>query len=155
MGVSTKAIIRKSTTLEQIINVLSELENISDVEVYDTSSHATFFQIGFRNDGEFRLLSIDFSNHCETIYGIGGVWMSLGYGLSSIVILKRLCEIFGGYIDENDCDDKPFYSINFELYSQGAEFSEMDLLKHKIIAKCGYNKLNDIIKLFNEFKNIN
>ena len=38
-------------------------------------------------------------------------YISLGCWGSSVQILKDIIEEFGGWIDENDCDDKSFYYV--------------------------------------------
>jgi thiazole synthase len=55
--------------------------------------------------------------------------------------MRHLCETFGGYMDENDCDDEDYYPIRLDLYAQGTGFTEMDLFRNKVIAKLGYKNL--------------
>jgi hypothetical protein len=106
-------------------------------------------------DGEhIRSLAVSFTNSCERENGITGVWTSLGMWGNSVEIARYICETFGGYLDENDCDDDGFYPINFHLYSQGKEFTKMDLFRHKVIQELGYDNLFKAMDLFNEFKQI-
>lgn len=150
MGASTKAIISKGTTIDQIESAMSN--KYGNVEVH--GSHPDFMRIVF-NDGEKnRILSVLFDNYSEYDYGIAGVLLSLGATGNSIEVMKYLCETFGGYIDENDCDEEGFYPINHELYSQGKDFTELDEFRHKVIAVMGYENLEKVMNLFEEFKNI-
>jgi len=151
MGVDTKAILRKGTTIEQIERAITA--KYTDVEVITTSMFDFMF-ILFKDGEDQRKLAVSFSNTCERDCGIAGVWTSLGLWGNSIEIAKYLCETFGGYIDENDCDDEDFYPINYELYSQGVEFTPYDEFRHKVINQLGYDKLEVAMELLNEYKNI-
>lgn len=152
MGVDTKAIIRKGVSLEEI---KSALENqYADVEVLNTSS-ADFFYIVFSDGKDKRQLAISYNDSCLKDNGIDGIWCSLGLWKNSIQIMRYLCETFGGYLDENDCDDEDFYPINFHLFQQGKDFTKMDLFSNKVITELGYGNLHKALNLFNEFKAIN
>lgn len=147
MGVDTKAILRKGTTIEQIEKAMSEKYN--DVEL--RASQPDFMSIQFKDGKDQRQLSVSFTNSCERESGIGGVWISLGMWGNSIEIARYLCETFGGYLDENDCDDEGFYPINFRLYSQGSEFTKADEFRHKLISEVGLGKLKSVMLLFDEY----
>ncbi len=111
--------------------------------------------VNFKDGEDHGSLAISFTNSCERENGITGVWTSLGKWGNSVEIAKYLCETFGGYIDENDCDDEGFYPINFELYSQGKEFTKLDEFRHKVIKEFGYDKLKVAMELLDEYsKNI-
>lgn len=147
MGVDTKAIIRKGTTIKQIEKAISE----KYAEVQVVARQSDFMQIAFLDGIDQRTLSVSFSNSCERDNGIAGVWTSLGKWGNSVEIARYLCETFGGYLDENDCDDDGFYPINFHLYSQGSEFTELDKFRHKVIKEVGYDKLDTVMSLLNEY----
>jgi hypothetical protein len=150
MGVDTKAILRKGTTIEQIEHAISVI--YADVKV--RASRSDFMYIVFKDGADQRSLAVSFTNSCESDYGISGVWVSLGFGGNSVEIVKYLCETFGGYIDENDCDDQDFYPVNFNLYSQGSEFTKMDEFRHKVIHEFGFNKVNAAMKLLEEYSQV-
>lgn len=151
MGVDTKAIIRKGVTIQEIKDVLEK--KYSEVEVIETSME-DFFYISFKDGDDQRQLAISYSGSCERDDGIAGVWLSLGMWGNSVEIMKYLCKTFGGYIDENDCDSEPYYSINLHLYEKGKDFTEMDKFKNKVISELGFDKLNTVIELFQEFKTL-
>jgi len=151
MGVDTKAIIRKGTTIEKIEKAISE--KYTDVEVKPTSM-LDFMYVTFKDGAVQIQLAVSFTNSCERDNGIAGVWTSLGMWGNSVEIARYLCETFGGYLDENDCDDKGFYPINFHLYSQGTEFTKLDEFRHKVITEIGYNKLNAVMKLLDEYSEV-
>lgn len=155
MGVDTKAILRKGTTIEQIEKAISE--KYTDVAVKPTSMldfmYVTF-KVTFKDGADQRQLDVSFTNSCEREYNIAGVWISLGKWGNSIVITRYLCEKFGGYLDESDCDDEGYYPINFNLYSQGTEFTKLDKFRHKVIMEVGYDKLNAVMKLLDEYSEV-
>lgn len=150
MGVDTKAILRKGVTIEQIEKAISD--KYTEVEVRATMPD--FMYVTFKDGADQRQLAVSFTNSCERDDNISGVWISLGWWGNSVEILRYLCETFGGYLDENDCDNKGYYPINFHLYSQGAEFTKLDEFRHEVINEVGYDKLNSVMKLLNEYSKI-
>lgn len=150
MGVDTKAILRKGITIEEIEKAMSE--KYTDVEVRAT--HPDFMYVTFKDGADQRQLAVSFTNSCERDNNIAGVWTSLGKWGNSVEIARYLCEIFGGYLDENDCDDEGFYPINFHLYSQGEEFTKLDEFRHKVIKEVGYDKLKSVMKLLDEYSEV-
>lgn len=48
--------------------------------------------------------------------------LSLGYWGSSVEIIKELVSYFGGYIDEDDCDNEPYYYIPSNQPERRKEF---------------------------------
>jgi hypothetical protein len=150
MGVDTKAILRKGTTIQEIEKALST--KYENVEV--RASQPDFMQITFKDGEDRRTLSVLFGDYAKADYGIDGVLISLGMHGNSVEICKYLCETFGGYLDENDCDDKDFYPINYHLYSQSKEFTKLDEFKHKVISELGYDKLQTTLKLLDEYSEL-
>lgn len=151
MGVDTKAIIRKGVTIQKIEKTLSD--KYENVKVHSTSM-SDFFNITFLDGEDSRQLAVSFSNSCEREEGIGGIWLSLGMWGNSVEIMKYLCHTFGGYIDENDCDDEGFYPIMEHLHEQGVALSEKETFTNKIIMELGYDNLKKALKLFEEYKNL-
>jgi hypothetical protein len=147
MGVDTNAILRKGTTIEQIEKAISD--KYTEVEVW--AMMPDFMYIAFKDGTDQRQLAVSFTNSCERDDNITGVWVSIGKWGNSVEIARYLCETFGGYIDENDCDDEGYYPINFHLYSQGNEFTKLDEFRHKVIKEVGYEKLKSIMKLLDEY----
>ena len=150
MGVDTNAILRKGTTIEQIEKAISD--KYADVEVRATMPD--FMYVIFKDGNDQRQLAVSFTSSCERDNNIAGVWTSLGKWGNSIEISRYLCEIFGGYLDENDCDDEGFYPINFHLYSQGSEFTKLDEFRHKVIKEVGYDKLKAVMSLLDEYSEV-
>lgn len=151
MGVDTKAILRKGVTIEQIEQAISA--KYAEVGVRATLM-STFMYLTFKDGNDNRQLAVSFTNSCEREDGISGVWVSLGKWGNSVEIARYLCETFGGYLDENDCDDEGFYPINFHLYSQGSEFTKLDEFRHKVVTVLGYEKLKVAIELLEAYKEI-
>lgn len=151
MGVDTKAIIRKGVSLNEIKTALEK--KYKDVEIENCGSSEMFRVIFWDNEVQ-RMMWISYSGNCLRENGIDGVWLSLGLWGNSIEIMRYLCEEFGGYLDENDCDDKDFEPINIELYENGKDFTPSDKFRNKIISELGYKNLNKALNLFEEFKTI-
>ena len=150
MGVDTKAVLTKGTTIIDIEKKLSE--KYTDVSVWGStvwSKNADYMEIYFRDGDHKRKLSVSFKGYIDD--GIEGVSVSLGHWGNAVEILKYLCESFGGYLNENDCDAKGFYPINFHLFSQGTGFTKIDLFKHKVIKEVGYDKLGAVMSLLDEY----
>ena len=152
MGADTKGIIRKDTTINQIKEAISKkYADFSNypIHVREQSESARIYF----NDGTYnRQLFISFANDCEREYGISGIMLILGHWGKSVEIIKYLCETFGGYIDENDSDDKGFYPVNYELYAQ--ELTKMDEFRFKVLKEVGYEKLDVVMNLLEEYKTL-
>ena len=157
MGIDTKAILRKGTTLSEIKCRL-ELK-YGKVTVHPTHSD-DFFNLSFKEPkkipdaSNYRTLAVFLNKYAKIDYKIDGVLISLGYWGSNIEIMKWLLEEFGGYLDENDCDDEGFYPVNIKSFKKGKDFSPKDLFINKVINKLGYDKLEEAMKLFEEYKEL-
>lgn len=148
MGVNTKAILTKGTTIEQIENAISN--KFQDVQVHANSSGSVY--ITFKDGEDERSLYVSFANYCEHDYGISGIWTSLGYWGNSIEIMEYLCETFGGYLNKNDSNEEGFQPVNIELFSKGVEFNPLDEFKLEIIKEVGFGKLKSVLTLFEEYQ---
>lgn len=150
MAVNTNAILKKGTTIQEIVKAISE--RYSDVKVETVMPQ--FMYVSFKDGADQRKLAVSFTNSCEKEYNIAGVFVSLDKWGNSVEIAKYLCEYFGGYLDENDCDDQGFYPINFDLYSKGQDFTKLDQFRHQVIKEVGYDKLDPVMKLLNDYRDI-
>ncbi len=149
MGVDTKAIIRKGTTVEQIVQFISS--KYGDVEVRE-AGQLTSFMLNFKDGEDKRTLWVFLHGSPES--NIEGVALNFGYWGNSVEIMRGICEHFGGYLDENDCDADGYYPINFHLYQQGEDFTPLDEFRHEVIQKMGFDKLKVAMELFEKFKTI-
>jgi hypothetical protein len=148
MGTCSVAIIRKGTTIQQIVEALEK--RYTNVEA---NIKKDFGYIIFNDGGDFnRNLFVSFTDSCLHDYGIDGVYLSLGYFGKSVEILKYLCETFGGYLDENDCDDIDFFPINLEKFQK--ELTPDEIFQNEIILKFGVDKLNDVLGICEEYLKI-
>jgi hypothetical protein len=84
-------------------------------------------------------------------YQINGVLISMGCWGNSKDIAMLLLSKYGGYIDENDCDDKGFELINIDLFEKVKEITSKDIFINKIISQVGFDKLKVILNLFDEY----
>jgi hypothetical protein len=151
MATDTKAIIRKGVSLEQIENALESKYGKITIRVTNSPN---FFMALFLDGKEARTMWISFDD-TKKEHGIDGIWLSIGCFGNSVEIMKYLCETFGGYLDENDCDDEPFYPINLHLFEQATEFTKRDEFVNKVISKLGYTNVKTALELFEEYKTIN
>lgn len=154
MSVDSKAIIRANVSLEQIVSCLSV--EYSHVEVVATHiEHFFRFVIGRSNTEDYKKCILWASFDFETTFadfGIKGVYISTNYRHpEGVNIVKLLCETFGGYFDECDCDDEDHIPVNVHLLEQIGELSEIDKFKHKAIAKFRFSKLADVLGLLDEY----
>lgn len=151
MGVDTKAIIRKGTSIFEIEDYLKT--KYTDVEIHSTRTDG-FFPAYFKDGKDNRNMSVFIEKYALIDYNIDGVLLSFGLWGNSIEIMKGLCQHFGGYLDENNCDDKDFYPINIELFNQGKEVTRMDFLKQEIIQKFSRKDIDKFIALAEKYKDV-
>jgi hypothetical protein len=151
MGASTIMVLRKGVTIEQIAVAMEA--KYGEVTVYPSRSK-DFFTIGFVDDDIKKNLSIIYGDCTLHDYGIDGVYGSLSCINNSVEIAKYLCETFGGYLDEDDCDDEPFYPINIELFMQGSEMTAMDEFRHEVITSLGYKNLKRCMELLEKYSSL-
>jgi len=153
MGVDTKAIIRKDVSLSQIKETLQE--KYGNVGVYNSGASDDYFRLSFKDGNDDRQLSVFFGDFALNDYKIDGVLLSLGFWGNGVEIVMLLLKKFGGYIDENDCDDIDFEPVNIEIFEEAKELSEMDKFVNKIVSKVGYDKLDVTLELFKEYTALN
>ncbi len=151
MGVDTKAIIKKGTTIIELTEFMKD--NFIDVKIHPTQDNY-FFIINFDYKEDRRSMNVFLNNFGETDYGIDGVLLSLGCNTDAIEIMKIILNKFGGYLDENDCDDKDFYPVNIGEFKKSREYTELDKLKTEIIKDLGYTNLKPALLLFEKYKKI-
>lgn len=88
--------------------------------------YADYGFITFKYNGEERALFYNYENinSCENLeyysdYGLSNMvrsettFISLSYYGASVEIIKEIVAHFGGgWVDDNDCDDDPYYPVN-------------------------------------------
>lgn len=149
MPVSTKAIIRKGVTLDEIVGVLTNRYGKVDV---DSRSDETFY-LHFDDGQDKRSLFLYFGSLEEP--DPDGVYCSLNCWGNSVEIMRHLCQEFGGYLDEDDCDGEGYYAINSELLTNERELSPIEQFKLEVINKLGYNNLKTAMELLEKYAKIN
>ncbi len=147
MGGATKAVLRKGVSADQILSAIQEKY---DSEAFIDSVYESHLWINFRENGDYRNMFVN-PNNKEYIEG---VFLSLGCWGNSAEIMKYLCETFGGWTDENDCDKQGYYLINKDAYESGTDFTEVDKLKMRIMAEVGHQKANIIMEILKEYKDV-
>lgn len=146
MSVYTKAVIRKNVTIDQLAEYICSVYGGVDTLHYGDFQFTLVFNDGVRA----RILHVN--TKCA-LYdtGIDGLYLSLGCFGNSVSVLKDICEKFGGFIDENDSDNVPFYPIRLDLFEQGRELSAKEIFTNKVIAKLGYSNLKAVLELIEEY----
>ncbi|MES2731747.1 MAG: hypothetical protein V4714_08365 [Bacteroidota bacterium] len=149
MGVDTKAIIRKGVTLTQIKHCLEKA--YGEITISPCHSDELFILV-FKDGEAYRTLWVFFNECAKNDYHIDGILLTLGCWGNSVPIMKSLLNEFGGYLDENDCDQHGFYEVNASAFKAGKEFTKEDLFINKVIQKVGYDKLRVVMELLEEYK---
>ena len=152
MGTSTKAIINKNTSVFDIEKALNL--KYHNVKVSKSGVNDDFYYFTFDYGNEVYHLNAFFNDYALISHNIDGVSLSIGCSDESITILRYLCECFGGFLDENDCDDESYYSINYHLFCNISQKTNLEVFKEKLLMKVGYDKLESVLKLLEEYKNI-
>jgi hypothetical protein len=148
MSTSFKAIIRKGISLEEIKTALEK--KFTKVEIINTCSNDFFRFVCVTEDLRI-VINVFFGDYAKNDYEIDGTLVDIGYYDISTEMMIYLCETFGGYIQE---EEETFSPINFELFSQGKEYTPHDLFVNKVISTLGYDNLKKALALFEEFKKI-
>lgn len=152
MGVDTKAILRKDVSLEQIKETLET--KYTNVKIISTTINY-YFYIVFDDGESHRNLDVMFDDIAFHDYKINGVLLSLGCWGNSKEVVMLLLNKFGGYLDENDCDEIGMQPVNIELFEQAKELTAKDLFVNEIVNKLGYDRLKATLQLFEKYVDIN
>jgi hypothetical protein len=90
----------------------------------------------------------------ERDYGINGILLSLGCWGNSVEIMMHFLEEFGGFIDEDDCDDIDFQAVNIHKLEDAREYTPKEKFKQKLIFEFGAANVDNILKLCEEYKDL-
>lgn len=121
MSIDTKGIINKKIEAEEIYNfIVNKIDKnakfiperynssipVQHVVFQDSTGDRTLTIICDSDKGKSEYSKLNFTDD-ENNY----VWLSLGKYGDSIQIMKTIVNQFGGYVDEDDCDDEDYYYI--------------------------------------------
>jgi len=148
MGTDTKGIIRKNITVIELSDYMKT--KFSDVAIEKTS-YGDMFLILFNDGKDKRTLWCHWGDVSMYDNYIQGVSLSFGLWGNAIEIMKDIVGHFGGYVDENDCDDNGYYPINIDKFIADAELTDLELFKHKIISSVGIDVMNKVLVLCEEY----
>jgi hypothetical protein len=116
MGLSTHGIISKDITAREVFDVIVNLYDKNaefDVKIdkYDNKECGSiYFKDGEDQRKLFYCIVSDGAE--DTEYDEKEhVGLILGYWGNSVEIMSNIVKIFGGYVDENDCDDIGYFHI--------------------------------------------
>ena len=153
MGIDTKAVIRKGVTLEEL-KIHAE-KKFGPVTIENTHFEDVFYFIFKEGEEKNRNLAV-FTNPtmAERDYGINGILLSLGCWGNSVEIMMHFLEEFGGFIDENDCDDIDFQAVNIHKLEEAKDYTPKEKFKHKLIFEFGAANVDNILKLCEEYKDL-
>lgn len=152
MGVDTKAVIRRGVTLDELVaHSEKKFENVK----VETTHSEDFFYIAFTFGEEKRNMAVFLDpKMAERDYGINGILLSLGARGSSCEIVYHFAGEFGGFVDENDCDDIDFQAVNIDKFELAKDFTSLDKLKLKIAHELGFDKVARVLELAEEYKSL-
>lgn len=149
MSVTTKVIINKGVALTEILQRLKV--KYDSVEIITTGSDV-YFIMRFIVGSQVRSISVFFGDYAKIDYGVDGTLLSLGAYGNSLEIMNFILAEFGGYIRKTDDDE--FQPVNVEKFMVNKNVTKKDLFTLKVIQKVGYDKLDVVLDLFDEFKNL-
>ena len=158
MGVNTKGIIRKGVTIEELIAHAEK--KFLDVKLNPTSI-GDFFYLelslpeveGERKEQRSMAIFLD-HEISQRDYGIEGILIDLKKWGSSYEIIHYFVEEFGGFFLEDDCSGEDFQPLNIHKLELAKDYTEEYKFKIKIVSKFGLGQANEILELFEEYKNI-
>lgn len=149
MGCNSKLYFENRVELNDIINVIEkEFKTEVDTSLVHENSDRPFGRIFFKV-------------YCKTVslWYKPNNWISGGERditdpdtldgvVDSYEILKQIAKYFGGYVVENDCDDKPeIYIENSKGY---IEYNDKELLNNLIRTKLGYKDSEKFLNFIKE-----
>lgn len=146
MSVFLKGILPQNTTIPDLVIAMEN--RFGSIDVHSSRSSDNFFQITFRDKHGVRSLSVLSGDTAMHDYKIEGVLIMLGELENSKEIIQYLLDRFGGYLIDNDNNFTP---IRIDLFNQASTAPVRARLVHAIIARLGYQKLNETLALFDEF----
>lgn len=116
MSVSTHGILSKEITGRQIYDIIIDkydIEAVFDIKIEEYHNSETgyiFFKDGEDQRQLFYCITQDEEENTE-FNNKEHVCLILGDWGNSVQIMTNIIKNFGGYIDENDCDDIGYYYI--------------------------------------------
>lgn len=117
MWIDTHGIIKnkKCDSLDEIANILKNKLGATKVIVDKKKdlSDGSFIRFKYKDEDRklFVMNSENYSDYPELKLNTPYIWLSLWLWGSSVEIIKGIVEEFGGFIDENDCDDNGYYTV--------------------------------------------
>lgn len=115
MSVDTKGLLKGTVTHQEVLNFIKQKYDKnaeSHVEKdFDGVRNMGFICFKFNNEKRSMFYVSENGNKYDEIERGKYTSISLGYNDNAISIIREIVTEFGGYIDENDCDDKGFEPI--------------------------------------------
>jgi hypothetical protein len=103
-GCNTIAIIQRSTTLHDIFQAISEKYKHAFILDFKNNSH----KISFWDGNNTRSMCVFFGDAAMDNFNANGALVVLANYGNSVDILKHVCQMIGGLLNENDCNGKGF-----------------------------------------------
>lgn len=169
MSVDTKGIIKGKVNPKEIYNIICDLydeEAIYNIDNENSRNEECGF-ICFKDGKDQRQIyvSTDTNEKWKEKYLLDSgidkdyVYLSLGMWNNSVEIISNIVKNFGGYIDENDCDEIGYVYIpkdknyNYSDYIKNRERIE-NILDDSLSDKDKISVANQILKHKEELKNL-
>ena len=166
MGVDTKGYLNKNVKAREIYDVIvSEFDKNAIFDIKDDifyegfESGAIHFKDGDDNRMLFYCVTPDKEENTEYADGKLHGNLILGAWGNSVKIMSKILSVFGGYIDENDCDSIEAYYIpkdgdfKYDEYIKSRN-NIADILSEELSEKDKIKIANEILKHKEELKNL-
>lgn len=158
MSVDVKVYLNKEITPEMVLEVIKlNIDKGASLVNIDGLRDLTFYDLCLTLKDKNRIISMIYSKESieNTCYNGNEeyLYLSIASDNDSIELMNKVVSIFGGYIDENDCDniDAQFVECNgdYEEYIELAEETKIKAAIKDIEDVCKKHGLNPILKYEN------
>lgn len=149
MGVDTRAFLNPSVNFTMLLDYFSERG--SDPKLHMGHGSDEFAFIFIRGLNGSRQLAVNMPHDGSKIYGTE---VSLSCNDEAKDIIRGLCEEFGGYYLENDCDDDDYVLIGDDKFNLQMTRTPMSALREEIVVKFGADRLDEILDIARRYSEI-
>lgn len=130
MGLDTHGLIYPNVSVEEvyahIVKYVDKEAKFHRDSNVSNEFHKDWVIITFTHKNENRNLSCGiFKRYEDDNYDFLGTdhddwytWLSLGCWGNSVDLMRSIVSRFGGWVDDNDCDDEPYYPVPVTEYGE-------------------------------------
>lgn len=155
MSIDTRVYLNKNITPEMVLEVVRlKIDDRATLEKESRLKNRTLYNLYITSKDRIRSIFMMYSKEkiSNTCYDGSEEYllMSMNSDKDSIELMKDIVNTFGGYIDENDCDDKEAqfikYNGTYEKYVKLAEETKRKMIIKDIEDVCKKHSLKTIIR---------